>query len=65
MTHEEALEEREKIRKIVKNWRAKDAWHDAVRDRYDDLFDYVCCANKMDKDPGPWEMPPVPEGVEP
>ena len=65
MTHEEALEEREKIRQVVKNWRAKDAWHDAVRDRYDVLFDYVCCANCMDKDPGPWEMPPVPEGVEP
>ena len=46
MTPEEALEERHKIRQVVKNWRAKDAWHDAVRDRY-------------------WEMPPIPEGVEP
>lgn len=65
MTHEEALQERRKIRKIVKNWKAKDAWHDAVRDRYDDLFDYVFCANCRDRDPGPWEMPSVPEGVEP
>ena len=63
MTHEEALEEREKIRQVVKNWRAKDAWHEAMRDRNDALCDYVLCANG--KDPGPWEMPPVPEGVEP
>lgn len=65
MTHKEALEEREKIRQVVKNWRAKDSWHKVVYDRYNDLFDYVCCANCMDKDPGPWEMPPIPEGVEP
>ncbi len=65
MTHKEALEEREKIRQVVKNWRAKDSWHKAVYDRYNDLFDSVCCANCMDKDPGPWEMPPIPEGVEP
>ncbi len=65
MTHEEALKERSEIRKIVKNWRAKDPWHDAVRDRYDALFDYAICVNCWDKDPGPWEMPPIPEGVEP
>lgn len=65
MTHEEALQERAEIRRIVKNWKAEDAWHDAIRDRYDDLFDYVFCANRRDKDPGPWEMPPIPEGVEP
>lgn len=65
MTHEEALKERSEIRKVVKNWRAKDAWHDAVRDRYDALFNYTICANCRDKDPGPWEMPPIPEGVEP
>ena len=65
MTHEEALQERREIRKVVKNWKAKDSWHDAVRDRYDDLFDYVFCANCENDDPGPWEMPPVPEGVEP
>ena len=63
MTREEALEEFLGHYKIVKNWRAKDAWHDAVRDRNDALFDYVFCRNG--KDPGPWEMPPVPEGVEP
>ena len=65
MTHEEALEERSKIRKVVKNWRARDPWHDAVRDRYDALFDNAICANCREKDRGPWEMPPVPEGVEP
>lgn len=65
MTHEEALKERSEIRKVVKNWRARDPWHDAVRDRYDALFDYAICANCWDKDPGPWEMPPVPEGIEP
>ena len=63
MTHKDAMEERGKIRQVVKNWRAKDPWHDAVRDRHDALFDYVFCSNG--KDPGPWEMPPVPEGVEP
>jgi hypothetical protein len=63
MTHKEALEEREKIRQVVKNWRAKDAWHEAMRDRNDALCDYVLCVNG--KDPGLWEMPPVPEGVEP
>lgn len=65
MTHEEALQERREIRKIVKNWRAMDAWHEAVRNRYDALFDYVFCENCRDKDPGPWEMPPIPEGVVP
>lgn len=65
MTHEEALQERREIRKVVKNWKAKDSWHDAVRDRYDALFNYVFCDNCQDDDPGPWEMPPVPEGVEP
>ena len=63
MTKEEASEELSRLHKIVKNWRAKDAWHDAVRDRNDNRFDYVFCCNG--KDPGPWEMPPVPEGVEP
>ncbi|MGN0852061.1 MAG: hypothetical protein ACI4Q3_01645 [Kiritimatiellia bacterium] len=63
MTKDEAFEEFQSHYKIVKNWRAKDAWHDAVRDRHDALFDYVYCVNG--KDPGPWEMPPVPEGVEP
>ena len=63
MTKDEASEEYLRLHKIVKNWRAKDAWHDAVRDRNDNLFDYVFCCNG--KDPGPWEMPPVPEGVEP
>ena len=65
MTKEEAIEEIGQLHKVVKNWRARDPWHDAVRDRYDALFDYAICANCRDKDPGPWEMPPVPEGVEP
>ena len=63
MTHEEALQERREIRKVVKHWKAKDPWHDAVRDRNDALLSYLLCCNG--KDPGPWEMPPVPEGVEP
>ena len=63
MTHKDAMEEREKIRQVVKNWRAKDAWHEAVYDRYNALFDWAICVNG--KDPGPWEMPPIPEGIEP
>ena len=65
MTREEAKREFIELHKVVKNWRAKDPWHDAVRDRNDALFDYMYCENCKDKDPGPWEMPPVPEGVEP
>lgn len=63
MTKDEAFEEFQSHYRIVKNWRADDPWHEAVRDRHDALFSYVYCANG--KDPGPWEMPPVPEGVEP
>lgn len=63
MTKEAAEEEFFRLHDIVKNWRAKDPWHEAMRDRNDDLIDYIFCANG--KDPGPWEMPPVPEGVEP
>lgn len=65
MTHEEALEERAKISTIVKNWKALDPWHVSVIGRYNDLGSYVFCTNCRDKDPGPWEMPPIPEGVEP
>ncbi len=65
MTQDEAFEEFQSHYKVVKNWRARDPWHDAVRARHDALFDYVFCANCRDKDPGPWEMPPIPEGVEP
>ena len=39
MTRKEAIVEMIKLQKFVKNWRAKDAWHDAVRDRNDALFD--------------------------
>ena len=63
MTKDEAIKEAAMLHKLVKNWRAKDAWHDAVRDRNDALFDWAVCSNG--KDPGPWEMPPIPEGVEP
>ena len=65
MTKEEALVEWIELGHKVKNWRARDPWHDAVRNRNDALFDYAICANCRDKDPGPWEMPPIPEGVEP
>ncbi len=63
MTKDDAFEEYINLGHIVKNWRADDPWHEAVRDRNDDLISYIYCANG--KDPGPWEMPPVPEGVEP
>ena len=63
MTRKEAIVEMIKVQKAVRNWRAKDAWHEAMRDRNDALCDYVLCVNG--KDPGPWEIPPVPEGVEP
>jgi len=63
MTKDEAMVERGEICKVVKNWRAKDPWHEAMRDRNDALIDYIFCSNG--KDPGPWEMPPIPEGVEP
>jgi len=63
MTHDEALEEAVRLEKIMKNKKATDAWHKAVNGRLSDLFSYVVCSNG--KDPGPWEMPPIPEGVEP
>ena len=63
MTKDEATQEYHRLHDIVKDWRAKDAWHEAMRDRNDDLISYILCVNG--KDPGPWEMPPIPEGVEP
>lgn len=63
MTKQEAFEEWLRLEDIVKNWSADDPWHEAMRERNDSLCDYVICANG--KDPGPWEMPPIPEGVEP
>ena len=63
MTKEQASDEYDRLHDLVKNWRAKDPWHDAIRDRNDALIDYMLCSNGTD--PGPWEMPPVPEGVEP
>ena len=63
MTKEEARKEAVMLYKTVKNLRAKDAWHQAVYDRINALFDWAVCSNG--KDPGPWEMPPIPEGVEP
>ena len=30
MVHKGGLEERHRIRQVVKNWKADDAWHDAV-----------------------------------
>lgn len=63
MTKEEAEKEVIRLHKLVKNWRAKDPWHLAVYERDYWLVSYCLCSNG--KDPGPWEMPPVPEGVEP
>ena len=63
MTHEEAEKEFLSLHKFVKNRRAKDPWHLAMYEREHALVAYCLCSNG--KDPGPWEMPPVPEGVEP
>ena len=63
MTHEEAKKEFVRLHKFVKNRRAKDLWHLAVYEREHALVAYCLCSNG--KDPGPWTMPPVPEGVEP
>ena len=41
MTKDEAFEEFQSHYDIVKNWRADDPWHEAVRDRHDALFNYV------------------------
>ena len=65
MTHEEAEKEFLRLHKFVKNRRAKDPWHLAVYEREHALVAYCLCANCQNDDPGPWEMPPVPEGVEP
>ena len=65
MTKDEAIEEIARLHDVVKNWRAKDAWHKTVYARNSALVCYVLCANCRDKDPGSWEMPPIPEGVEP
>ena len=63
MTKREAMVEEANLRAKVTNWYADDDWHLAVYERLEDLVDYWLCRNG--KDPGPWEMPPVPEGVEP
>ena len=63
MTKEEAMVEHAKLWAKVTNWYADDDWHLAVYERLEDLVDYWLCSNG--KDPGPWEMPPIPEGVEP
>ena len=63
MTKEEAIKEIGRLHEIVKNWRADDPWHDAIYERNFALFCWAVCSNG--KDPGPWEMPPIPEGVEP
>ena len=63
MTHEEAKKEFVRLHKFVKNRRAKDPWHLAMYEREHALVAYCLCSNG--KDPGPWTMPPVPEGVEP
>ena len=63
MTKHEAMIEEAKLRAKVTHWYADDDWHLAVYERLEDLVDYWLCKNG--KDPGPWEMPPIPEGVEP
>lgn len=63
MTKQEAMEEDARLSAKITNWYADDDWHLAVYERIEDLTDYWLCSN--DKDPGPWEMPPIPEGVEP
>ena len=63
MTKQKAMAESTELEAKVTNWYADDDWHLAVYERIEDLTDYWLCKNG--KDPGPWEMPPVPEGVEP
>ena len=63
MTKQEAMTEYAELWAKVTNWYADDDGHLAVYERLEDLTDYWLCKNG--KDPGPWEMPPVPEGVEP
>lgn len=63
MTHNEAIQEAVRLEKMMKNKNATDAWHKEVNNRLGALFCYVVCSNG--KDPGPWEVPPIPEGVEP
>ena len=63
MTKQEAMEEDARLSAKITNWYADDDWHLAVFERIEDLTDYWMCSNG--EDPGPWEMPPVPEGVVP
>ena len=63
MTKQEAMEEDARLSAKITNWYADDDWHLAVYERLEDLTDYWLCSKG--KDPGPWEMPPIPEGVEP
>ena len=63
MTKQEAMEEDARLGAKITNWYADDDWHLAVYERLENLLDYWMCKNG--KDPGPWEMPPIPEGVVP
>ena len=63
MTKQEAMEEDARLSAKITNWHADDDWHLAMYERIEELTDYWLCSNG--KDPGPWEMPSVPEGVEP
>lgn len=62
MTKMEAIYEQAKIHDMIKDWCAGDEWHKAMYARMSKLQSYWFGHGK---DPGPWEMPPVPEGVEP
>lgn len=62
MTKMEAILEHAKIHNMIKDWRANDKWHKAMYARQSALQSYWFGHGK---DPGPWEIPPVPEGVEP
>ena len=63
MTKQEAMEEDARLSAKITNWYAADDWHLAVYERIEDLTDYWLCSNG--KDPGPWEVPPIPDGVVP
>ena len=63
MTKDEARKEAAKLYNMMKNRKATDKWHRAINGRISALFDWAVCSNG--KDPGPWEMPSIPEGVEP
>ena len=65
MTREESRLEFCRLAGRVKDWNAKDEWHQAVYARCRDLYVYWFCNGKEPVSPEDWKEPPLPEGVEP